>query len=146
MAFGPPTRAVKSRPVTFIFDIPTTKTSRFWEELENGKVYGTKCKKCGHKYFPPAADCSECLTSDMEWIDLTGDEGEIETFTHVIVRPPSFADHETYTVAVAKMKQGVKVLAWLSGVKLGQAKVGMKVKLAGKPSPEGSSYELVPIQ
>jgi uncharacterized OB-fold protein len=38
------------------------------------------------------------------------------------------------------------VLAWLSGVKLGQAKVGMKVKLVGKPSPEGSSYELIPIQ
>jgi uncharacterized OB-fold protein len=82
----------------------------------------------------------------MDWIDLTGGEGEVETFTHVIVRPPSFAEHDTYTVAVAKMKQGVKVLAWLSGVKLGQAKVGMKVKLVGKPSPEGSSYELIPIQ
>jgi uncharacterized protein len=146
MSFGPPTRALKSRPITFIFDIPTNKTSKFWDELKNGRVYGTKCKKCGHKFFPPAADCSECLSSEMEWIDLTGEEGEIETFTHVIVRPPSFAEQATYTVAVAKLNQGVKVLAWLSGVKLGQAKVGMKVKLAGKPSPEGSSYELVPIQ
>lgn len=146
MAFGPPTRALKSRPITFIFDIPTNKTAKFWDELENGKVYGTKCKKCGEKYFPPVADCPECLTSDMDWIDFTGEEGEVETFTHVIVRPMSFAQHETYTVAVAKLKQGVKVLAWLSGVKLGQAKVGMKVKLVGRPSPEGSSYELVPIQ
>lgn len=81
----------------------------------------------------------------MDWIELTGEEGEIETFTHVIVRPTSFAEQETYTVAVAKMKAGVKVLAWLTGVKLGQAKVGMRVKLVGKPSPEGSSYELVPI-
>jgi uncharacterized OB-fold protein len=43
------------------------------------------------------------------------------------------------------MKSGVKVLAWLAGVKLGQAKVGMKVMLVGKPSPEGSSYELAPM-
>jgi len=145
MAFGPPTRALKSRPITFAFDIPTNKIAKFWDELENGKVLGTKCKKCGQKYFPPTVDCSECLSSDMEWIDLTGEEGEIETFTHVIVRPPSFAEHETYTVAVAKLKQGVKVLAWLTGVKLGQAKIGMKVKLAAKVSPDGASYELTPI-
>jgi len=127
------------------FDIPTHKTARFWDELENGNVYGTRCKKCGTKYFPPVVDCPECLSSDMDWIDLTGEEGEIETFTHVIVRPTSFADRETYTVAVAKLKQGVKVLAWLTGLKLGQAKVGMRVKLVGRPSPE-ASYELVPIQ
>ncbi len=145
MSFGPPTRALKSRPITFAFDIPTTKTAKFWDELENGKVYGTKCKKCGRKYFPPVADCAGCLNSEMDWIDLTGEEGEVETFTHVIVRPPSFAEHETYTVAVAKLKQGVKVLAWLSGLKLGEAKVGMKVKLVGKPSPDGASYELVPM-
>jgi uncharacterized OB-fold protein len=131
--------------MTFAFDIPTNKTARFWDELENGKVYGTKCKKCGHKYFPPAADCSECLGSDMDWIDLTGEEGQLETFTHVIVRPSSFAEQETYTVAVAKLNQGVKVLAWLTGVKMGQAKVGMNVKLVGKPAPEGASYALVPI-
>lgn len=146
MAFGPPTRALKSRPITFIFDVPTNKTAKFWDELENGRVYGTRCKKCGKKYFPPAADCSECLNSDMDWIDLTGEEGEIETFTHVIVRPMSFAQHETYTVAVAKLNPDVKVLAWLTGVKLGQVKVGMKVKLVARGSPEGASYELVPIQ
>jgi uncharacterized OB-fold protein len=145
LSFGPPTRALKSRPITFVFDIPTNKTAKFWDELENGKVYGTKCRKCGRKYFPPVADCAGCLSSDMEWIDLTGQEGEIETFTHVIVRPSSFAEHETYTVAVANLKQGVKALAWLSGLKMGEAKVGMKVKLVGKPSPDGASYELVPM-
>lgn len=145
MTFGPPTRTLKSRPITFAFDIPTNKAAKFWDELENGKVYGTECKKCGRKFFPPVVDCAGCLGSDMAWIDLTGEEGEIETFTHVIVRPPSFAEHETYTVAVANLKRGVKVLAWLTGVKMGDAKVGMKVKLVGKPSPEGSSYELLPI-
>jgi uncharacterized OB-fold protein len=145
MAFGPPTRAIKSKPLTFAFDIPTNKTAKFWDELEKGRVFGTVCKKCGKKYFPPVADCSECLDSDMDWIDLTEQEGEVETFTHVVVRPTSFAEQETYTVAVAKLNTEVKVLAWLTGVKLGQAKVGMRVKLVGKPSPEGSSYELVPI-
>jgi uncharacterized OB-fold protein len=145
MSFGPPTRALKSRPITFAFDIPTNKTAKFWDELNNGRVLGSECKKCGKKYFPPVADCSNCLSSDIEYVDLTNDEGEVETFTYVIVRPSSFAEHDTYTVAVAKMKSGVKVLAWLAGVKLGQAKVGMKVMLVGKPSPEGSSYELAPM-
>jgi len=71
---------------------------------------------------------------------LQGD-GEIETFTHVVVRPSSFAGHETYTVAVAKMKEGVKVLAWLAGAKLNQVKVGAKVRLSAKVSEDGPTYE-----
>jgi hypothetical protein len=32
------------------------------------------------------------------------------------------------------------VLAWLEGIKLGQAKVGAKVKLIGKQTDEGPTY------
>jgi hypothetical protein len=85
------------------------------------------------------ADCSRCLTSGFEWVDIQG-EGTIETFTHIVIRPPSFQSHPTYTVAVAKMDSGVKVLAWLTGIKLGDAKVGARVKLAATKSEEGPTY------
>jgi uncharacterized OB-fold protein len=139
MSLGPPAQKLKSRPVTFIFEIPTDKLIEFWNGLPKGKVYASKCTKCGKITFPPVADCSSCLNSGVEWVDLQG-EGEIETFTHVVVRPTSFANHETYTVAVAKMKEDVRVLAWLEGAKLGKVKVGAKVKLVGKVTDEGPTY------
>ena len=40
----------KSRPITLIYDIPTSKTLRFWDGLKQGKIYATRCKKCGKAY------------------------------------------------------------------------------------------------
>jgi len=137
---------LRSRKLEIIYNIPISKTLKFWEGLKEGKIYTTKCKKCGRLYFPPVADCAECYSSDMEWIELSG-EGEIETFTHVIVKPASFQDEPPYTVAIARLKEGVRALAWLTDVKKKDVKVGLKVKLVGKVTPEGRlTYEFKPIQ
>jgi len=139
MSLGPPVQRIKSRPVTFIFELPTEKLTEFWSNLSKGKVYASKCTKCGKVTFPPVADCSRCMNSAVEWVDLQG-EGVIETFTHIVVKPTSFANHGTYTVAVATMKEGARVLAWLEGAKLGTVKVGAKVKLVGQVTEEGPTY------
>jgi len=141
---GMPT--IKSREIKIIQEIPVSKTLKFWNGLKEGKLYATKCHNCSKLYFPPSADCPECLCSEMEWIELCG-EAEIETFTHVVVRPTSFCVYKPYTVAIGKLKEGVKVLAWLTGFKLSQVKVGMKVKLVAKISQEGNpTYEFVPLK
>jgi uncharacterized OB-fold protein len=136
---------IKSRPITIVEEIPISKILKFWEGLKEGKVYATKCTKCGRIYFPPAADCPDCMQSNMEWVELSK-EAEIETYTHVVIRPTTFSQYKPYTVAIGKLTEGVKVLAWLTGFKLSQIKVGMKVKLTAKVSQEGeATYEFVPI-
>jgi hypothetical protein len=136
--------SIKSREIKIVQEIPISKTVKFWEGLKEGKVYAAKCTKCGRLYFPPAADCPECLTSNMDWVELSN-EAEIETFTHVVVRPTTFQQSKPYTVAIGKLAEGVKVLAWLTGFKLSQVNVGMKVKLMAKVTPEGNpTYEFVP--
>ena len=136
--------SLRSREIKIAPETPISKISPFWEGLKEGKVLATKCRKCGKLYFPPTPDCPECLSSEMEWVQLSC-EAEIETFTHVVVRPASFQHHKPYTVAIGKLKEGVKVLAWITGFKLSEIKVGMKVKLAAKTTPEGElTYEFVP--
>lgn len=143
MASRPPT--LRSRPLTLTYEIPISKTHRFWNGIKEGKIYTTKCKKCGKLFFPPVADCPTCLSSDIEWVEL-GTEAEIETFTQVLVLPATFQNNEPYTIAIARLKEGVRVLAWLKDAKLEETKVGMKVKLAPKVSSEGMlTYEFLPI-
>jgi uncharacterized OB-fold protein len=138
--------SIKSREIKIVQDIPISKTLRFWEGLKEGKVYATRCKDCGKLYFPPNVDCPECLTAELEWVELSN-EAEVETFTHVVIRPTTFQQNKPYTVVIGRLKEGVKVLAWLSGVKLSEIKVGMKVKLVAKTSMEGNpTYEFVPLQ
>jgi hypothetical protein len=135
--------SIRSREIKVVQDIPVGKILKFWEGLKEGKVYATKCAKCGKLYFPPAADCPDCLASDMEWIPLS-DEAEIEAFTYVVIRPTSFQQNKPYTVAIGKLKEGIRVLAWLSGFKLSETKIGLIVKLVAKASPEGNpTYEFV---
>ncbi|NWF86819.1 Zn-ribbon domain-containing OB-fold protein [Candidatus Bathyarchaeota archaeon] len=137
--------SIKSREIKIVQEIPISKTLRFWEGLKEGKVYATKCTKCGKQYFPPVADCPNCLNSEIEWIELSN-EAEVETFTHVVFRPTSFCQYKPYTVAIGRLKEGVKVLTWLTGFKLSEIKVGMKVKLVAKLSQEGNpTYEFVPL-
>jgi len=137
--------SLKSRPLNITYNIPISRTLRFWEGIREGKIYATKCKRCGKLHFPPVADCPNCFSSDMDWVELSG-EGEVETFTHVVVRPASFTDEPPYTVAIARMREGVRVLAWLTGVKKTEVRVGMRVRLEAKVTPEGRlTYEFKPI-
>jgi uncharacterized OB-fold protein len=135
---------IRSRPITIVQEIPISKTVKFWEGLKQGKVLATECCKCGKLYFPPSADCPDCICSEVNWVELSS-EAEIETFTHIVVRPTTFSQQKPYTVAIGRLKEGVKVLAWLSGFKLSQVKVGMRVKLMAKAAQDGNpTYEFVP--
>ncbi|PVX23963.1 MAG: DNA-binding protein [Candidatus Bathyarchaeum sp.] len=120
-----------ARTLKITYNLPISRTSKFWQGLQEGRVYAARCKKCGKLHFPPVADCGSCNSSDVEWIELDG-EGEVVTFTQVFVKPASFSDEQSYIVAIAELNEGVKVLAWLTGVEREDVKVGMHVKLVAK--------------
>jgi len=76
-----------------------TKTNDFIDYLEEGKVKGTKCKECGAVFFPPRADCYQCLSSDMEWFEVTG-AGKLLSFTKLEYAPSGFEEDIPYTLAL----------------------------------------------
>lgn len=137
---------LKSRPIKLACSIPIARIKEFWRGLSEGKLYATKCRKCGRVSFPTAADCSNCYESDFEWMALS-DEGEVEAFTHVVVRAGDFLSYEPYTIAIVKLREGVKVMGWLTDVEFSEVKVGMKVKLKFWESHEGSIiYSFTPYR
>jgi uncharacterized OB-fold protein len=76
-----------------------TKTNDFVGQLEQGKVAGTKCKKCGLTFFPPRADCYQCLSSDMEWFEVAG-TGKLLTYSKLQFGPMGFEGDLPYSIAV----------------------------------------------
>jgi len=134
-----------ARSLHLTYNLPISRTSKFWKGLKEGKIYATKCPKCGKLHFPPVADCGDCGSSNLKWTELDG-EGEIETFTQVVVKPASFSNEADYIVAIAQLKEGVKALAWLTGVEREDVQVGMKVRLVPKITSMGKvSYQFIPI-
>lgn len=76
-----------------------TKTNDFVGYLEQGKVMGTKCRKCGLTFFPPRADCFQCLSSDMEWFEVEG-TGKLLAYSKLQYGPVGFEGDLPYCIAV----------------------------------------------
>ena len=49
---------------------------KYYEALEEGKILGKKCKRCGHIEWTPFYACNACGCNDMEWVEMSG-KGEI---------------------------------------------------------------------
>lgn len=127
---------IKSRTLTLTHDIPILKTKTYWDGLKEGKVYATKCKKCGKTYYPPQVHCPRCLTSEVDWIHLS--KGKLETFTKVYLKPQGFTHYEhDYTLTIVKTGEGVRVLGWLENMDVDISKVGMPVEITTKIMPDG---------
>ena len=140
-----PSTLKSARTLHITYNLPISRTSKFWRGLKEGKIYATECRKCGKLHFPPVADCGVCGSSNLKWTELDG-EGEIETFTQIVVKPASFSKEADYIVAIARLREGVRALAWLVGVEREDVQVGMRVRLVAKITSDGRvSYQFIPI-
>lgn len=112
-----------------------THVNDFVSYLEQGKVMGTKCKKCGLKFFPPRADCYKSLDSDMEWFEVNG-TGRLLSFSTLTFAPTGFTQDLPYTIAVLDYGD-YKVFGRVdSSVPVQELSVGMAMKTAVHPLPD----------
>ena len=113
-----------------------TKTNEFVGYLEQGKVEGTKCKKCGILFFPPRADCYQCLSSDMEWFEVSG-TGKLLTYSKLQYGPVGFEGDLPYCIAVLDYGN-YKVFGRIaSGLPDDEIKIGMNFKTVVNKLPNG---------
>jgi uncharacterized OB-fold protein len=131
----------------FSLAINQTKVGRFANDLASGKIMSTICKKCGKRYYPPRADCSACMESEMEWKPING-EGKLVTFTKIYVPPEHFAirqplmpfssvQFEPCPIGLLEVEGGLRVMGWIPKVDVKKIKVGMKMKAAPFTLPDG---------
>ncbi|MEW5909264.1 MAG: Zn-ribbon domain-containing OB-fold protein [Thermodesulfobacteriota bacterium] len=112
------------------------KTNDFIEYLEQGKIMGTRCKGCGLYFFPPRADCYQCLSGDMEWFQVEG-TGTLVTFSTLAYGPVGFEGDLPYTIALLDYGD-FKVFGRIApGIPEAEIHVGMKMKAAVNRLPNG---------
>ena len=110
--------------------VPYTKVNKFADYLKDGKLMGTKCKKCGELSFPPRADCLFCLSDEFEWIECSG-EGELHTYTIIYAAPIGFDDIAPYILGVLDLDNGGRLIGWIDLPKK-DVKIGMRLKTVPK--------------
>ena len=108
---------------------PYTKVSDFAQHLKDGHLMGSRCKKCGSFSFPPRADCVKCMSGDFEFAEMSG-KAKLHTFTKIVAAPTGFEDAVPYTVGVADLEEGGRLLAWIGEtINEGEIEIGMELQV-----------------
>lgn len=113
-----------------------TKVNDFIDYLEQGKVMATRCKDCGLVFFPPRADCYQCLAGNMEWIEVSG-TGKLITYSKLEYAPIGFGDDLPYAIALLDYGD-YKVFGRIAGnVPEKEIRIGMDMKTVANTLPNG---------
>ena len=88
--------------------------------LNEDKLMGSKCQKCGALFLPPRPICVKCRGSEMEWAEMQG-KGKLVAFTCMAVGPPFMIEEgydrkRPYVSGVVEMEEGVRVDARIEEV------------------------------
>jgi len=113
-----------------------TKVNDFIEYLNQGKIMGTRCKGCGLVFFPPRADCYQCLSSDMEWFEVSG-TGKLVTYSKLEYAPVGFGDDLPYAIAILDYGNHKVFGRIASDLKGDEIKVGMEMETVVNELPNG---------
>lgn len=112
--------------------VPFSKVADFAVHLKDGRIMGTKCKKCGYQTFPPRADCPKCLSGDFEFTEYSG-KGKVYTYSTISALPLGFDDMGEYTCTVVELEGGGRCMAWLGeSIPISDIKIGMDVQVVPK--------------
>ena len=113
-----------------------TKVNDFIDYLDQGKVMGTRCKDCGLAFFPPRADCHQCLKSNVEWFEVSG-TGELVSYSKLEYAPVGFGEDLPYCIAVLDYGD-YKVFGRIADdLPEEEIKVGMEMKTMVNELPNG---------
>jgi uncharacterized OB-fold protein len=113
-----------------------TRINDFMDHLEQGRVMGTKCKDCGLVFFPPRADCYQCLSSNMEWFEVSG-KGTLVTYSKLGFAPMGFGEDLPYAIALLDYGDH-KIFGRISNrVPEEDIRVGMEMKTVVNRLPNG---------
>lgn len=113
-----------------------SKVNEFINYLEQGKIMYTKCKDCGLIFFPPRADCYQCLKSDMEWVEVSG-SGKLLSYSKLEYGPVGFENDLPYSIALLDYGD-FKVFGRIaSDMPDDEIKVGMEMRTEANKLPNG---------
>jgi len=89
----------------------------FYENLEQGRILGRKCPKCGAVEFPPVYACNTCGCLETEWVEISG-----KARMHSIVLPaalsskPEYKALGKYAYGEVELEEGSRLNAVVRGI------------------------------
>jgi uncharacterized OB-fold protein len=129
-------------------DIPFTIAS-FYQFVSEKRLMTAKCNECGTEILPPKPMCTNCLSTNLRWIELEG-TGKLLTYTVIHVAPEQFQAIAPYIVGIIELQNGLRLPGMIRDLKQEDVKIGMSLKIDFEAStssqwPAWSRYFFKPV-
>lgn len=83
--------------------------------LEQGKIMGVKCKRCGSYEFPALSICNACSCTDVEWVEMSG-KGTLISLNQIFYADIPFAKYAPFLYGNVSLEEGPKFPGIVFGV------------------------------
>ncbi len=92
------------RPHGVLYHHSLGKVSKFFRGLIEGKLYGTRCPRCGTVYCPARAHCwnPSCKAQPTEWVELPP-SGKVHTFSIMLFSAEAFLEHLPFVLGYVQI-------------------------------------------
>jgi len=140
----PDTFLVVHRPHGSVFHHSYGKVSKFFIGLLEGKLYGTKCPKCGLVYCPPRAHCFNppCRLQETTWVELPK-KGEVHAHTVMTIAWPSMAHLQPLVGAMVRIDGTNTCLPMtMRDIDPEKVNIGLKVNIVISKQPKGDLLDV----
>lgn len=104
-------------------------SSVFWENCKQERLVLQECQDCSKFYFYPRILCPHCMSSNVEWKEVSG-SGKIYSFT-IARRPagPAFKEDLPYAVGLIELDEGPRMMSNIINIPVDDIRCDMPVKV-----------------
>ena len=121
---------------------------KFYDNLENKKIVGNKCPKCGDVFVPPRKICGKCnvvIPLNENWIDLP-ETGELMNYTTTYYKINDRSDRRVkkpQIIGIVKIDGSSTGLIYrLLDLEPDELNIGMKMKIEWEDNPKGAPSDI----
>lgn len=104
---------------------PTALSLPHWEGASEGRLMVQRCLNCREYVFIPRRVCTHCFTTELEWVESSG-QGRIYSYT-IIRRAPSPGFTVPYCIAIVELDEGWTMLSNITGCAMDEVEVDKRV-------------------
>jgi uncharacterized OB-fold protein len=102
--------------------------SSFYKFANKKRLMAAKCTECGTELLPPKPMCTQCLSTNLKWIEVNGNV-KLLTYTIIHIAPEQFQDMTPYIIGIVEFENGLRLPGMIRGLKPETTTVGMDLKI-----------------
>ncbi len=108
-------------------DSPFT-ISTFYNFISQNKLMAAKCKNCSNTILPPKPMCTQCFSTNLQWIELQK-TGKLVSYTIIHVPTKQFQSMAPYTVGIVEFEKGLRLPGIIRDLPHEKLKIGIKLRI-----------------